>query len=491
MAAARMELPCDPILEPTAAQLIADRAFYRHDANGQVVNIDAQAGLREIGICDNRVQYGTWIDVPAIHKTLILGTVNIAPFNTQVVVDPRAATIAYMYAICRLSTEDQASDANVYALAAAEVLAPVIPNELLAPEAEARAILVQAVYHALRNNIYAGFSACTAANYLAAFRLEVPGQDNVPAVPAGAMRRNFAGLVANMPDTLQGLVAADYRMTPQHAMALLIFWAEMPTVQYMGLSLLTLTYVSVAKRGQITPAAIRKVTSGIQDDILVNISINAAAVRNLYRRFLSRVTANNIVRILTRWEGMLPQEALRLRLTLQQTEWAGLTVLNIIREALIAYSTFNWGVVAELFPAEAAALTRAFATVNGNPYFGFNHDLGEVKSTNYRFIGWVAKELLVRGEGRHSLAQYAGWPVIVPHEAHLLRMIQQYLARRAPGDLAAPEAAHAACDLMIGANPNAAANREAMFGRWTGLEGGVPPAADGANAVGAEGDAAL
>lgn len=374
-----------------------------------------------------------------------------------------------MYAICRLSTEDIATDANVYALAAAEILAPVIPNDMLASEEEAKAILVQSVLHALRNNIYAGFTACTAAHYAAAFRRAAAAHDNVPAVLDGPMRVNFADLTADMPNTIPGLTAADYELTPEHAMALLIFWVEMPTFAYMGLSLLTTTYVAVAKRGQVTTASMRKITTGIRDDVQASISLNAQAIRNLYQRFLVRVEANNIRRILERWERMLPREALRLRLTLQQTEWAGLTVLNIVREAMLAFPTFNWGIIAEMFPAEATALTEALQAVNNNPYYGFNHELGVVKSTNYRFIGWVAKEILIRGEGRDSLGQYAGWPLIVPHEAQLIRMIQQYIAHRAPGGYASHEAATSACDMMIAVNANAVQNRDAMYERWTGM----------------------
>lgn len=453
----------------TDVQRQQDRTYFERNEANEKVNLPALPGVRQFGICDNRVQYGHWIDVPAIHRTLILGTVNIHPFDAPVIADPRAATIAYMYAICRLSEEDIATDANVFALAGAEVLAPMIPNDMLAPEAEARLTLVRAVVYALRNNVYAGFSACTAVQYIAAFRQAAPAQEGVQAVIAGPMRRNFPELTQGMPATLPELNVAGFQLTPQNAMALLIFWAEQPTLSYTGLTLLTTTYVAVAKRGQISARAIRKIVNGVRDDVQANITLNAMAVRNLYQRFLIRVDASNIVRILRRWEDMLPHEALRLRLTLQQTEWAGLTVLNIIREAMMAFPSFNWGIIAELFPAEATALTVAFRLVNGDPYFGFNHDLGEVKSTNYKFYGWVAKELLVQGEGRDSLAQYAGWPMIVPHEATLRRMILQYLARRAPGANAGGEAAATAGILMAVANPAVEANVQAYVDQWAGV----------------------
>lgn len=94
------------------------------------------------------------------------------------------------------------------------------------------------------------------------------------------------------------------------------------------------------------------------------------------------------------------------------------------------YSTFNWAKLNLLTGGELACYSAALVIDGGNPYYGFNRDLGAARSTLYSSIAYVAKELLLQLNGETSLKNYKGW-IKKPKSATVIeQMIGEYIETR-------------------------------------------------------------
>jgi hypothetical protein len=112
------------------------------------------------------------------------------------------------------------------------------------------------------------------------------------------------------------------------------------------------------------------------------------AITSFYSRFTAGINDVTTQLILDHWETVLLPEALRLQLTVQQATGAGLTVINITEQALQTYPNFLWSVLVRLFPNEMNSVQNALTAITGNLYYGFRKDLGPVRSTLYKNVGF-------------------------------------------------------------------------------------------------------
>lgn len=62
-----------------------------------------------------------------------------------------------------------------------------------------------------------------------------------------------------------------------------------------------------------------------------------------------------------------------------------------------------------MYPTEVVDVLQAMNTVENNVWYGYKHDLGPVRSTRYKNLAYVAKEVLIKIEERSSLTRYMGW----------------------------------------------------------------------------------
>ena len=132
-----------------------------------------------------------------------------------------------------------------------------------------------------------------------------------------------------------------------------------------------------------------------------------------------------------RWIAMLPESALRLRLTIEQITFSPLTVFKLIEEAIQLFPDFPWPRINKLVPGEMQNFVIAARLIDHNPYYGFRKNIGEAASTRYKNLGWVGKELLIQGAGKGTLRNYQGWPRNVPNQERLSRIIREYLQDKA------------------------------------------------------------
>jgi len=94
------------------------------------------------------------------------------------------------------------------------------------------------------------------------------------------------------------------------------------------------------------------------------------------------------------------------------------------------FPDFPWPRVFCYLPQEARAFSEAAQQVGGNQYYGYKKDLGCVKSTNYKNLGWVAYRVLVRGCNATTLNGYKGWPRTILYQAELQAIIDAYFDGR-------------------------------------------------------------
>lgn len=110
--------------------------------------------------------------------------------------------------------------------------------------------------------------------------------------------------------------------------------------------------LATIKQGNVTRRFLDKITNGVSQELHIEVHLDEDVIRHTYHRVLIGISDENISYILERWFGFLPDEALRLRLTIAQATGTGLTSLNVIGQALMKFPDFCWPNVAALFRPE-------------------------------------------------------------------------------------------------------------------------------------------
>lgn len=185
--------------------------------------------------------------------------------------------------------------------------------------------------------------------------------------------------------------------------------------------------IGFSKRGCITGSAWTKITRELEASHPALVGqMDRDRARSYYISFGSLVNDNNIGDLFTLWYSMIPGEAMRFKVTIDQARGSGLTGIESFQRAYVAYPTFPWYKIRRLYPQEFSIAIDALTIVGGNPYYGFRADLGIVKSTNYPGIVYTAMQLLILGLGDKSLLSYGG-AKNPSHKLTVDNIIQQFL----------------------------------------------------------------
>lgn len=381
--------------------------------------------VRSWGIGDNAINYQRWMAVSPFYTKLIMENVNIQPFGGGFVTDPRAPAICTIYAYGRALVCNMEDVGCQEILACAEFLMPMINQQLLVPEADARVILVEAVQALLRApRTILTFARSTPTAWQIAIDDDTRGVRQLGHLCDGGAVNVFpAGFPQIFPPDEPFII----QLTPEQAMFYLIWLAGHYTERTVALQMLATTYVACAKQGQATLHFRNKIIRSIEIEMAETITLLPESIMGLFNHFGKEFNDITAPLVFTRWDTLLPDFALRLRLTVQQVAYHRLTVYQVLVEALATFPDFPWPRMNLYFPGEMPNFAAACAAINHNEYYGFKKDLGVAVSTRYKNLGWVAKELLVRGMGKTSLTDYMGWPSRVPHQATVMDIIRRYL----------------------------------------------------------------
>lgn len=333
----------------------------------------------------------------------------------------------YTYTIMRAATLGANALNYGVAVFCAELLAFDIPGNKQCPVAQVDDLVIGILFEAFPLTR----QGMTAARLNAAFQ-QVPAlhKASIP-VPPNWGAANHADITAMIPDAnaAWGIMETYARATfANNSQATLT-------------SLFVAFLSAVAKMGNITDRFVDKVANRLRDEIALDISheiVSMGVIKMVWSAISQFVNENNMAIVCQRWvgytdanghpvQGVIPAYALSLRITVQQIKGEGLTAICTIKRALAATPGFDWPQVFAYFPGEATAIQNAIAAIGDNAYYGYVQDTSVIKSTNYKNVAWVAKELLIKLGGNHSLTHYRGWTRTPMYRVALDTLIDNYI----------------------------------------------------------------
>lgn len=177
-------------------------------------------------------------------------------------------------------------------------------------------------------------------------------------------------------------------------------------------------------------AKLGKMQTSINEELSVNISLSDDAMKLAYANYGDYINGDNARFLMDHWSQIISERGQRLRLAVQKASFHGLTSHRAIGRAIFSYEDFPWHKIAAILAGEWSAYHEAVSTIAGNPYYGFNKDLGKVSSANYRTLTWVAWEVLTCGSPGDAISGYKGVTRTPQEETRLERIISNYFRAR-------------------------------------------------------------
>ncbi|AJG39059.1 putative nucleoprotein [Tacheng Tick Virus 5] len=187
-------------------------------------------------------------------------------------------------------------------------------------------------------------------------------------------------------------------------------------------------FISMAKRGTITPDKLNKITEELAETLGISMELEASSIRLAFKTVGGKVPDNKIQPVFEHLSALVADISLRMKITLDQAVGTGLTALSTIKRAREKFPNFPWGRAARLLNTDFQRAAAAAREVQGDAYYGFRKTLGPVRSTLYRSLAWLCKELLVKygGPEHGPLARYQGWNNNPEHKHVLIQMIDEF-----------------------------------------------------------------
>lgn len=188
--------------------------------------------------------------------------------------------------------------------------------------------------------------------------------------------------------------------------------ATEPTASALSLSteIYCLTYISIAKQGNITDAKLTSICNAVSEE--TGRAITITLEESFSTSFKPFINSQNAPQICEGLRQGFENFSLRLSLTMQQAVRSGLTSYWMVWEAINLCTDFDWESIAALIPQDVRRYADAVAEVGNNQYYGFNSDLRIAKHTNYMSLSWVACKVLIKSDppSYSALARYRGLP---------------------------------------------------------------------------------
>lgn len=193
-------------------------------------------------------------------------------------------------------------------------------------------------------------------------------------------------------------------------------------------SLFAAAIVSYCKRGSASEQFLNKVNQDIRAAHAENIQITHASIRDFWAVVSAWIPQNGARDLFDDLANAVPiQLSTRLALTIQQTAGSGLTAFRVIGHAIRTHRRFRWDIVRQIFGVEWENYMRAVEAVAGDVYYGFRSDLAAARSTQFRNLTFICKELLIRCDGKETLRNYRGWPPTMARQEEFMTLITDYI----------------------------------------------------------------
>lgn len=163
-----------------------------------------------------------------------------------------------------------------------------------------------------------------------------------------------------------------------------------------GLFIITNLIIAICKQGTISGQFIEKVRTALKQDLGSDITITTSLVGGIWGAYGQYITDKNVGPLMNHFLNNIMAEAVRLRVTIDQAKYQGLTMFQTIGRAMLKYPNLAWHMLENIIPQEFINYKTALTAVGDNPYYGYSTSLELVKAANFRNLGYLAKELLVK-----------------------------------------------------------------------------------------------
>lgn len=430
--------------------------------------------LRPLGPANVPEFFNAWLKGDPMYEKLFVSGVNhaplIAPFADKKV--PTIASIIWAGRI-RVVSDQQTRSIVDYARVGSwgDLLGPQILQTRICNEVQARDIFLESANRLIVEPALMAQTTTTTITQIYALLSKVRTRDGRPPVVAARVVRPIvvqpedaepvpvapAAPAFNLETALRhdnfDLTAEELAAVGANVLVFNNFIEALIGVRMMarnatgyystgGVTAIVHVICAVARRGSVSDRFCDKITAALSEELNIQqLILSVPQMQLFYRHFGDRITAENVEVVMDSWTQLIPAAALRLRLTVDQAAGSGLTAMQIIGRAMNMYRDFDWQRVADILVPEMDNFNAAVQAVGDNKWYGFNKDLGVAKSTRFKNLTWVAKELLMKIGGEASLGQYAGWTRRAKNQATLDAMIAAYEANlvqraMAEGDVA-------------------------------------------------------
>lgn len=385
----------------------------KHTKNNQVENRNddnVDVPYYRLAPCENPRFYEKYLAGSPILKDLMFRNLNHYPF-TDDWLDRDVLTMIYLATVgrSRLLGIENVDISVIYSVMMAESIGPFMNKTLYLNYSDACKMLIKSVEYLINNPT---FTRRYSSGTLDGYKSEIENPESY------CYKTSFTekyGVPEDSGDIEEAIRKLKYlAITANRAF------------QYNQLDLIVTITVSICKRGTASENFYTKVENGVMADLGTPCTIIRDAAHHFYQNFGTHIDDRTIQSIHDTWTKLIPTNALRLYLTVTQISGSGLTCYVSIIKAIKLYSDFLWPVIFRMFPEEKKYFDIARTTIKGNLYYGFRRELGACKSTNYKSLSYVAKELLIKVGGDPGLNAYGGWPRNIKNRLKVDQMILLY-----------------------------------------------------------------
>lgn len=374
----------------------------------------------------------TWLAGSPMFGNAILRNIDCFPFleswSNKIV--PTACTVFGGLKMIHYNSSVRPDLSLSMTLAMGELLAPFLPQEVVLPKAEAREAFVKIMASSKDNGMVPIISNNASPNVAWSedqFKgfLATPGFYEAITHPTVGYSAEEVSAVDKFMTSFTSVGLDPFKKA--YTRFLIYLYGVTPTFKVSGVHIIAHTITSVCKRGSVSQQFIRKIQTGIAEDTGTNLLLDSTVLRVFYKTYGAYINETNAEALFTQWGGIIPINlSLRLGLTIIQCAGTGLTSYLTIKEALELYQDFPWIDLQKLIATDFKMYKKATEIIKSNIYYGFAVDLKDAKSTNYKNLAYVAKELLIRIEKKTSLSGYAGWTTMPLQRAKIDEMIIKY-----------------------------------------------------------------
>lgn len=359
-------------------------------------------GIGNFGPADNKALWSTLVASEDLYKGFVIRMVGVPPYDSEM-------SGVHIISAAKIFVTMRAGSRNVSSVVlntsvVGEVVFPYISKEFVKETAVAQADFVEVVSRIVYYP--------------------------VPSVTAEVIKLAQSKWGINDPDAINTRLKT---VTPEISAEFLSVAAEAEynhDKQYPANMLIT-TLISILKKGTTTDQFRNKIISGCKD-VSLDIVLDQALIESIFHVYQGCISSQNVHALIKHWKSVCPPNALRLSLTINQSEYEGLGCLQSIRDALTRHPNFYWGDLCkvQVYNEEWLAFAVADNIVKKDPYYGFNQDLKAVKSTNYKNLSTVCIILLKQVSGVSTWDRYKGKSANVIDALYVYHLISEYKQHR-------------------------------------------------------------